>query len=358
MAGKVGTLSIDTLLAARFTSAARYGLDNIAKILKADLQVHNTLMQEMLSDFCDVTGDRQRIYGSSDSTIMYAVDEFGRAPTQKPAVGTTVGFPLKLFQYAIGWTRKWLENHTPADMAIAQQAAQKAHRRKVRGEIQRAIFLSGNYSWPDYLVDNITLGVKRLVNADGSPIPEGPNGEVYNAAMHTHYLALAGGALTTVIADAVIKTVVEHGWGGQMRVYISSADESAWRGLTGFQPYLDPRLTVGTYANFALGKRLDITRLDNRAIGIYGAAEVWVKPWMIPFYFFAFDATTDAKPAVLRTRSGNMNEDGLAIAAELDMYPLHAQYMETEFGVGIWNRTNGAVGYYNGATYVDPVIPG
>ncbi|HEY7234902.1 MAG TPA: hypothetical protein VH539_12180 [Gemmatimonadaceae bacterium] len=356
MAGKVGTLSIDTLLAARFVSAAKFGLDNIAAILANDLQNHNLLMQQMIADFCDVTGDRQRIYGTSDSTIMYTVDEFGRAPTQKPALGITVAFPMKLFQYAIGWTRKWLENHTPNDMAIAQQAAQKAHRRKVRSEVQRSFFLTANYSWPDYLVDNIALSVKRLVNADGAGIPDGPNGEVFNSATHTHYLANA--TLTPAFATSVINTVVEHGWGGQVRVYISQADEAAWRALTGFVAYLDPRLTASVNQNQALGTRVDITRLDNRAIGIFGAAEVWVKPWIIPSYFFAFDATTDAKPLCIRTRSGSMTADGLNIAAELDMYPLHAQYMETEFGVGVWNRTNGACGYVGGASWVDPVIPG
>jgi hypothetical protein len=357
MPGKVGTLDISSLLAARFVSAARFGLDNIAVILANDLRVHNELMQQNLTDFCQVSGDRQRIYGSSDNIIMYSVDEYGRVPTQRPAIGTTVGFPLKSFQVALGWTRKWLETHTPADMASAQQAAQKAHRKKVRGEIQRAFFLTANYAWPDFLVDNITLNVKRLVNADGAPIPEGPNGEVFNAATHTHYLAVAGG-VTATFATSVINTVVEHGWGGEMRVYISAADEAAWRALAGFAPYLDPRLTAGISQNQPLGKRLDITRLDNRAIGLFGAAEIWVKPWIIPTYFFAFDATTDAKPAIVRTRNGDMTADGLAIAAELDAYPLHAQYMETEFGVGVWNRTNGACGFTNGATWVDPVIPG
>jgi hypothetical protein len=118
-------------------------------------------------------------------------------------------------------------------------------------------------------------------------------------------------------------------------------------------------LTAGTQANQPLGKRLDITRLDNRAIGIFGAAEVWVKPWMLPSYFFAFDSTADAKPVCVRTRSGSMSAaDGLNIAAEIDLYPLHAQYMECEFGAGVWNRTNGAVGFTNGATYVDPVVVG
>lgn len=356
MAGRTGTHGIETLLAARFTSAARFGLNNIAQILARDLDVHNTLMQQMFADFCDVSGDRQRIYGTSDSGQMNAADEFSRGPTQRPSIGVTVAFPLKLYQYQIGWTRKWLQTHTPADMAIAQQAAQKAHRRKVRAEIIRAFLVTANYTWTDMLVDNIQLGVKRLLNADGAGIPEGPNGEVFNAATHTHYLANAG--LTAAFANSVINTVVEHGLGGGMRVYINQADQAAWQGLAGFTAYIDPRLTPGVNINQALGRRLDITRMDNRPIGIFGAAEIWLKPWMPASYFFAFDGTTDAKPCVIRTRSGDMTADGLQIAAELDAYPLHAQYMETEFGVGVWNRMNGAAGYIGGGAWTDPVIAG
>ena len=39
--------------------------------------------------------------------------------------GDTVAFPLKLFQYALGWTQKWMDLNTPADMAIATQAAER-----------------------------------------------------------------------------------------------------------------------------------------------------------------------------------------------------------------------------------------
>jgi hypothetical protein len=47
---------------------------------------------------------------------------------------------------------------------------------------------------------------------------------------------------------------------------------------------------------------------------------------------------------------------GLRIAAELDAYPLHAQYMEAEYGLGVWTRTNGAVLYVGNTTWADPSL--
>ncbi len=41
----------------------------------------------------------------------------------------------------------------------------------------------------------------------------------------------------------------------------------------------------------------------------------------------------------------------------MSAFPLQAQHMESEFGVAVWNRTNGGVLYFAGASYVDPTIP-
>lgn len=350
---RTGTYDISTLLAARFASAARYGLDTIAQIIQNDIDVHNRIVGDMMGELADITADRQRISGSSLSGTMVEVDEFGRGPTQRDLPGSTVGFPLRKYQFPIGWTQTWLRNHTPADMAIATGAAEKAHLRRIRAEIQRAIYTPTNYSFQDYLVDNIAFPVKALLNADSTPIPEGPNGEVFVAATHTHYTGTA--TLTTAGATALVNNVIEHGFGGQVRIVINAADDAAWRALTGFSAYLDPRLSIGYPQTFTPGQRLDITRLDNRAIGIYGAAEVWVKPWGIANYAFAYDVTATAKPLVMRQRE-DAQMQGLRIAAEIETYPLYAQYMEVEFGIGVWARSNGAVYQYNNATYTAPTI--
>ena len=75
---------------------------------------------------------------------------------------------------------------------------------------------------------------KRLVNADSQPIPNGPNGEVFDAATHTHYDWLNSTAPTEAALLAAINDVVEHGHGGQVRLNINQAAETAVRGMASF----------------------------------------------------------------------------------------------------------------------------
>lgn len=352
MAVNTGTLDISTLLATRHQSVAEFGLDTVRQVLEADVAAHNIIVQDMVTGLCEVTTDRQRRYGTSAAGEMVEVDEYGRAPTQVTRPGATVGFPLKLFQFPIGWTQKWLQTHTPADMATAVQQAQKAHLRGVQREIKRALFPSANYTFVDFLVDKVDLPVKRLVNADGAGIPDGPNGETFDGSSHTHYVARVGGSLATSDVTSLVNTVVEHGHGGSVKLAISTTDEATVRALTGFKEYPDPRIVFR--ATDTPGKTLDITRIDNRAIGILAGAEVWVKPWAIANYIVAWDADGPA-PLAFRQREAETLQ-GLRIAATLETFPLVAEYMEAEFGVGIWTRTNGAVLYFGNTSYADPTI--
>lgn len=347
-----GTHDLSTLLAARDQSVAQFGLTNIIPILERELAAHNAVATMLVTDLAEFTTDRQRKYGVSSAEDMVEVDEYGRSATKVNKPGSTLGFPLKLFQYALGWTRKWFENKTPADLAIAVQAAERAHLRMLTRELKRSFMFSTNYTWTDFLVDNVDLSVKRLVNADGASIPEGPNSEVFDGSSHTHYLARAGGSLAASDLTGAINTVIEHGYGASVKAAISKTDEATFRALSGFSAYPDPRVV---YRNTDTpGQTLDISRLDNRAIGIFGGAEVWVKSWMPANYTFVWDSGSD-KPLVVRQRA-NGTTPGLRIAAEIDSFPLHAQYMEAEFGVGVYNRTNGAVLYFGGTSYANPTI--
>ena len=349
-----GIYDISTLLAARFTSAAAYGLDTIQRVLAADVAAHNAIVNSMMAEMCEVTTDRQRKYGTSANGEMVEVDEYGRAPTQKPITGATVGFPLKLFQFPVGWTEKWLQTHTPADMAQATLGAEAAHLRGIQREIKRAVYLSANYTHNDHLVDNVDLAVKRFVNADSAEIPNGPNGETYDGASHTHYEGEA--SLTAAFLKACVDDVIEHGHGGAVKLAISKTDETAVRALSGFVAYPDPRLIVPVYSATGVpGQTLDISRLDNRAIGVFEGSEVWVKPWAIANYAFAWDAGSPNKPLAFRQREQNSIQ-GLRIAATNSSFPLIAQFFEAEFGLGVWTRTNGSVLYFANATYADPTI--
>ena len=52
------------------------------------------------------------------------------------------------------------------------------------------------------------------------------------------------------------------------------------------------------------------------AIGIFHGAEVWVKPWAIANFAFAWDAASPQKPLVFRQRT-QTSLQGLRIAATL-----------------------------------------
>lgn len=345
-----GTYTVADLVASRMANAKAFGLDTIAQVLQADIAAHNALVEEMLSEMCEISTDARRMYGTSQNSVMTEVDEFGRSPMMAVTVGVECGFPLRLYQFGVGWTRKFLDNATVGDLVQKSADAQKAHLRRIRAQIARAIFDDTNYTFTDHLVDNVDLSVRRFLNADGLAIPDGPNGETYTGASHTHYSA----AVALAVADitAMINSVVEHGHGAQVKLAINVAQEAAVRALAGFTAYIDPRLILSNASNQP-GVRLDISRLDNRAIGILGQAEVWVKPWVPATYYFCWDAADSRKPLVLRHRNGNW---ALRIAAEFDSYPLQAQYMESEFGVGAWTRTNGACHFSNGAAWADATI--
>lgn len=349
-----GMYSVADLLDVRFAqyTIAQFGMDTITEIAQADLTAHNAIVTDLMSSLADVTTDKMRLSGSSLSGEMSEVDEFGLAPTQKASVGQNVGFPMKRFQFNVGWTERWYKRKTVRDWAVVMDSVEKAHLKQIQRQIKKAIFGGTNYAFRDFLSSNLDLPVKAFYNADGTNIPDGPNGEVFNGATHTHYLGSA--TLTTTAMDALIKTVLEHAFGSKIMVAFSAADEATVRGLSGFVPATDPRLLIAI-TQTRPEETLDISRLDNRLIGYYGAAEVWVKPWMIQGYAFASDIQNGLKP--LAFRQDDTDQTGLYIAAELSDYPLYAQVAQAEFGVGVWNRGNGAVLNFTNASYTAPTIP-
>jgi hypothetical protein len=351
MAQKTGTLDINSLLAAINLTAVSYGIDTIAEVLAADNANYNFIVDGMMSDLAAVSTDRQRLQGTSVGGDSQEVDEFSRAPTQKDLPGYFIGIPLRKFHYAVGFTRQFERKATPADYAIQQQAKQSADFRRLIYELRKAIYTPTNYTFVDLNVDKAQLAVKAFINADSTSIQNGPNGEIYNGATHTHYDANA--TLTAAALQAEINDVVEHGFGGGVKVFIAAADEAAVRALTGFTGYLDPRVSINANANQANQQRLNITRLDNRAIGLFGAAEVWVKPWALANYAFVCDTENGRKPLAFRRDTDNL---GLHLEATIETFPLRAEYYENQFGIGAWNRTNGAVLYFAGGSYVAPTL--
>lgn len=353
MAPVVGTYDLNSLLAVRFQSVNEFGMNTVVDVLQQDLAAHNAIVTEMIAQLAMLTTDTQGVYGTGSAGEMVEVDEFGRSETQRAATGSTVAWPLRLFQYGIGWTRKFMEAATPADLAQSQLDAERAHMAAIRRDIKRAIYGSTNYSYTDFLINSVSLGVKRLVNADSASIPSAPDGSTFTASSHTHYDASA--TLTTTAVDNGIADLIEHGHGGRVTIAIHHSNAAAFVALTGFVAAVANYIQTPAYNVTIPSARTDLGNQYNRLLGYYGAAEVWVKPWAIANYMFIWDAASVSKPLKFRQRNSTTLQ-GLRLAAELDTYPLYAKYFEAEFGLGVWTRTNGVVVEFDNASYQNPTI--
>lgn len=347
-------------------TVVNFGEQRAFEILSANLAAHNRAVDEMIAEFADVTTDQQRNFGSGVTGEMVDADEYAAPEAQKRQVSSTaVGFPLRQKQYGLQWTNLWMQTHTVADLEKEYVAGRTADIKAIHQAVRQALFTpTNNTAYIDRRVDNLPYTIRALLNGDGQAIPLGPNLEVFPGS-HTHYLTSGQTYVTAAQATALINTVVEHGHtgGGQVRVYINRADEgdkdtanSGWRALPGFAPYTDTRLIQPDNAAAYARGDLSFVNLYNRAIGIYQGAEIWVKPWVPQGYAFAFDRLTPQKPLGFRVRAGTTLGQLQIVAEWADHYPLRAQAMAREFGIGVWTRSNGAVLQNTAGAYTAPTI--
>jgi len=344
-----GTLELLDSIANVNQTVISFGEDNAYREIQRALDAHNAIVREIVPELCEVSDDQMRRYGGTARMVMEEGDEFGQPDVQKGVTSANMGFPLERARLALGWTRDWLEEHTVADLALQYTLAQQADIIHFQKRIQKAVFNPiNNLGYVDHLYNYLVLPLRALLNGDGQPIPAAADGSPFDADTHTHYTASTGPALTPEIVRGVLTNVVEHVAVGELRIYINRAQESALWSMTGnFYPFVPENIQQSAASSFALGQNLDQRNTVNRAVGRFDAAEVWVKPWIPPGYIVALDLGAPGyKPLVYRTRPGGVNSD-LRIRAEHEHYPLRAQTMTRDYGIGVWHRHMMAVHQIN-----------
>ena len=346
MANPYGTLGALDLLTNNFQSVYQIGEELAYQSIAAALEAHNRILGEQVADFCEVGTDVLRVYGTAQTMGMDEIDEYGTPDAQKIAPGVLCGFPLRRFGGSLQWTLNYFRRATGDEIAGQVNGLMDADAQQVIRQIKRAIYLPSNYTFRDRLTKpsaQIDIPVKALVNNDGAALPSGPNGEIFSTS-HTHYNGVAsGGTFAEADMQALINTVIEHYAKGQAVVVINQAQESAVRAMTDFQRYYDSSVNVGQNITYGKGV-LDTIQIYNRAIGTIFGAEVWVKPWAIANYAFCY---LRQAPKTLFWRNPDymkgMAPNALSLEFEDEEHPLRAKTYAREFGVSVWNRTNGAV---------------
>lgn len=333
------------------------GLERVGDEIARLAAVHNQMTNNLLGEFAIKTTDQGEAYGGNDTMVMEEADEFGVPYAQKVATGSNVGFPLKNYVIGIQWTEMWARKATTADLAMELDGVFTADTQNITRAMKKAFMEATNYTSVDrFQKKKINIDVKRLVNADSAIIPAGPNGESFNAATHTHYLARAGGALAVADLDALLATIREHYDSGQIVIYINQAQEDTVSGFTGFRAYPYQNEVLPSTSAYATGKFLDPVNFYNRDIGMYKGAEIRVRSWVPASYLFA--TNLDA-PKFLAYRYDPDYGDllGLILADGTPaVYPWNSRGWRRLFGVGVRNRVNGALMYSGNTSWADPTI--
>lgn len=345
--------TLDTLAASQQT-IAQFGEDRAFDAIQAGFDAQNNLMRQALNGLIEETSDRQRRYGGADNMNFGILDQYGTPDAQKVTAGVTVGVPLYNYGRSVQWTFTALQRMTGVQMAAQTNALMLGDRLAVIREMKKAWMTPTNSTFLDVLVDNVSLPVKALVNADGAAIANGPNGETFVGASHTHYLATA--SLVAADLTALTDTLVEHTAEGNLAIYIPKASESAVRALTGFTAIQPVNVTPASTTAYVEGD-LAPMQLNNRRIGLFGnsSAEVWVKPWVPTSYILGAVLNHPMRPFLMREDPVLGNGD-LHVIYEDEVHPLRARGMGRTFGMGVWNRTAAAVLYTGGGSYVTPTI--
>lgn len=364
MVAKYGSHNLlDTLATIDNATVLEYGEDDLYEHISDLLDIHNELVRDMVGFFVEPTNMRIARYGVDATTMeMIEVDEYGTADTQKTAAtGYDIGLPLRAYQIALGWTRRYFQMKTPADIAKDFVAARDADVNNIRRQLLRALFRATNYTFVDRFTDSVSLPVKALLNADGQPIPMDMYGTTFDGSTHTHLVGRAGGSLAASDISALIENVTEHmgNSGGEVRLFINANQEAAIRAFTanfdGFQaPLISPG--PGSTADVVAGGRADNPyQINDKPIGIWdGFVWVWIKPWMPNNYITALRiGGGDGEVLRMRTRPGFGD---LELLFDDEVYPMRAQLSQREFGFGVWNRMAAAHLYAGDTTFVAPTI--
>jgi hypothetical protein len=359
MADQHGTMSVfDTLGARRIAAGDLIGIYDPATIyeqVQVYLRAHNNLMNMMENDLFTSTTDRFYTWGNVNTVSMMRADEFSRPRASKMVVDPTEGgYPLEKYQAAYQVTQEFMDNKTMGDLDTLISGIANADVTNRLVTLRDVLFNpTNNTNYKDISTDSYTLKIRAFLNADSTYIPNNKYGVTFDPATHTHFLGTSSFAAADLLAQ--IKTVQEHypELPPSIRVYANGAQEQTIRGFTGFYPYWDRRIDPGANTARAIGD-LDLTNTVDRPIGVFDAAQIWIKPWMPAGYTFAFHPNAP-KPLKRRVRpmAGGMRGD-LRIVAQLPLYPLFAEMMEREEGFGVWERTNGCALKCDNATYSAP----
>lgn len=345
-----GTLdSLDAIVDRNFT-VVPYGEDLMYQHITQYLETWNMFTSEFERLMgIETTKDLQRRDGAGAVVIIPTeVNEIARPLIQKgKQTPDVLGFPIGRYRSGQQWSYDFLRRVSFGQLINQTRGIVQGAQVRYYREFRRALFVplpthrsfdNQNYAWTEG--EKITLLVRSLAcGATGSIYPSNPDGSVVPDT-HNHYcVPQTANSPTSAEVQGLINHVTEHNQEGEVALYINLGSETAIRAMTGFTPFTDVRVVqpiTSAHIDYAY---LDLRKTWDRAIGIFGAATVFVKPWVPVGYMIA---TVSGQRAILAKREGRDGGE-LRLVSTTSEHPLYSDGFEQEYGFGVQNRLGAAI---------------
>ena len=308
----------------------------------------------MLISFTDQLESR---YAIGNAASMVAHTEYGRPDPQRAEMAGHM-LPFRKWDYMLGWTADYLEearlDDLAADVALGLEAAGNRWRISLLQRLLKRGDESGSVN--GLSATGLSPGFATAAASTGVDFQPPTYGGTAFTSDHEHYVAIAGGAFTTAVFADARAELEEHGHEPPYEFIIGPSDEATVTGLTGFIPVNEALINqsiLNATVNFtgaAVGGK--------RPVGAINGFRVWVVPGVPQYYGFgwkSYGANSARNPLRVRVPEGQRAPRLLLIRDSNNpgIAPVQNLMMQTAFGVGVGDRTNGTSRYVNNATWAD-----
>jgi len=338
----------------QFQTANGETWDRVVARLGAALSLFNaSLTQGPWADYFRVTTDTGIEYAiGSGSGELPPMPEHNRPDL---FAGDSSGhmIPMRDYGGGLGWTSLALRRATSGKLDLSIQTLIDRSRTTWDKRMFERLFKSN--------VVRVGASGLSMPFADGGVadpdyVPASWGGVDFTSS-HNHYFRFAdSSAGRTAALKAMVDTLREHGLTSPYILTIPETDTEAWAAQTEFTPPANAILTTQGLERRAVNVNTDLYT------GVFETDRGWGLimptprlPTKYAGMFKPFGFNNVNNPLVVRHEDGFPL--GLTIEGQVIIYPLQEATAMFTFGIGVNQRLNGSLTFFNASgDYVDPVI--
>jgi len=266
--------------------------------------------------------------------------------------------PFRKWDHMLGWTADYLEEARLSDIEADLLMGLDAVRNRWRMSLLQRLLKRGDESGSinGLSATGLSPGFATVAASTGVDFTPPSYGGTAFTADHEHYVAIAGGAFTAAVFTDAAAELREHGHEPPYEFLIGPSDESTVSGLAGFVSVNEQLINQSalTAVTTFTGAAID----GKRPIGAISGFRVWVVPGIPQYYGFGFKSygpNNLRNPLRVRVPEGERAPRALIVRDSLmpGITPVQNLMIQTRFGVGVGDRTNGTPRYVNNANWSD-----